>query len=87
MKAELRDKITIWLREQGINARPTMRQVAVNRDSMCNSKFAVDVDGVIPEMTTYPRVLAAIEKEFFYPLGYMWSGKTDDDLFLDTLDE
>lgn len=83
MKAELRDKITIWLREQGINARPTMRQVAVNRDSMCNSKFSVEG---IPEMTTYPNVLAAIERQFFYPLGYMWSGKTDDDLFLDTLD-
>lgn len=80
MKAALRDEITIWLRGQGIEARPTMRQVAVNRDSMCNSKFA---GSGIPEMTTYPNVLAAIEKQFPVPHGFQWAGKTDDDLFLD----
>lgn len=83
MKNELKNEIVIWLREQGIEARPTIWQVAVNRDSMCNSKFA---GKGIPEETTYPNVLAAIKKQHPYPLGFMWSGKTDDDLFLDTLD-
>jgi len=71
-----------WLTEQGIKARVCGEVIAVDRDSMCNSKFH---QGGCPEMTTYPRVLVAIENHFFYPLGYLWEGKTDDELFLNTL--
>ena len=85
MKAELRDRITIWLKEQGIVARPTIRQIAVNRDSMCNCKFAEKMG--IPEVTAYPLVQAAIEKQFRVPHGFHWAGKTDDDLYLDIVNE
>jgi hypothetical protein len=82
MKADLQGKIVAWLKEHGVTAKVSGSQVAVNRESILHSEFA----GIgTLEMTTY-HVLSAIENQFFYPLGYMWDSRTDDDLFLDTLD-
>ena len=82
MRAELQEKIVGYLMEQGVEASASGSMVAVNRDSMCNSKFAKPG---IPEEGTYPEVLRAIEAKYFYPLGYLWAFKNDDVIFLDTL--
>ena len=84
MTAELRMRVVEWLRNQGIKARPFVSCIAVSRDSMCNSKFKMDG---IPEEGTYPAVLDAIQVEFpkLMSKSFYWVGKTDEDLFLDTL--
>lgn len=84
MKVELQNKLVEWLKAQGIEARPSFTCVAVNRTSMCNSKFKLPG---IPEEVTYPAVLNAIQKEFGGEgmNRLTWWGKTDEDLFLDTL--
>ena len=84
MNTERRDQIAKWLHEQGIEARPSFTCVAVNRTSMCVSKFK---SPGIPEEGTYPAVLQAIQKEFGGEgmTRLSWWGKTDEDLFLDTL--
>jgi methylmalonyl-CoA mutase cobalamin-binding subunit len=85
MNVVLQKKIVEWLKEQGIEALEIGGSVAVNRTSMCHSKFRVR--GTIPEETTYPAVLEALQKEFGGEgLNRLcWQGKTDDDLFLDKL--
>lgn len=83
MKIERMNAIAEWLKQEGIKAVPATNLLKVSRDDMCNSRFK---GTGIPEETTYPKVLAAIENQFFYPMGYMWTFKNDDDLFLDTLD-
>jgi len=84
MNKELQEKISTWLNEQGIVARPFVSCIAVSRDSMCNSKFKMDG---IPEEGTYPAVLDAIQVEFpkLMSKRFYWFGKTDEYLFLDTL--
>jgi len=82
MKTVLREKIIQWLKSNGIEASESGDQVTVNRDAICNSPFA---KSGCPEETTYSNVLARIEDQFFHPLGYLWTGKSDEDLFLDTL--
>jgi hypothetical protein len=83
MRKELQDNIVKWLREQGVISYPSGPLVAVNRTSMCCSRFRGEG---IPEEVTYPRVLEAIRKQFPHLKGYNWFAKSDEDLFLDTLD-
>jgi hypothetical protein len=82
MKAENQIKIMDWLKEQGIASCLSGSLVAVNRDSMCRSRFRAPG---IPEEGTYPKVLAAINAQFPHPRRYYWFGKSDEDLFLDTM--
>ncbi len=82
MKTELQNQIVAWLKEQGIEARAINTGVAVNRDSMCNSKFANDE---IPEEGAHPNTKAAIERRFSSQYGFYWGHKTDEELFLYTV--
>jgi len=84
MKIELQNKIVEWLKAQGIEAMTSCGCVAVNRTSMCRSKFKLPG---FPEEGTYPAVLEAMQKKFGGEgmKRLNWWGKTDEDLFLDTL--
>lgn len=83
MKAELQKRIIDFLKGEGIVAKASGSQVAVSRDSMCNSSYA----GIgIPEQNTYPNVLKALQAQFDYAYCMLtWYGKTDEDLFLDNM--
>lgn len=83
MKTEMQTEIVSFLGKHGVKARRVGVLVAVNRDSMCQSKY---YSNGIPEQTAYPAVLSAIEEELGSSnLRFHWCGKTDDDLFMDVI--
>jgi len=75
--------VDLLMENYGIQARAHGDYVAVDRDSMCNS--GITSGNGVPEETTYPAVLKLIQDNIegtFY-----WSGKTDDELFLNCIEE
>lgn len=82
MKTELKVKVLDFLSRQGISAHESGTCVAVNRDSMCQSKFS---KGGTPETDAYPAVLYAVKEFVGTEHRLFWAGKTDDDLFLDII--
>jgi hypothetical protein len=75
-------EIISFLGAHGIEATECGPCIAVNRDSMCCSKFSRPG---IPEETIYPAVLEAIMERFGTDDHLFWCGKTDDDLFLGSM--
>ena len=82
MTPELAKDIVNFLQENGITAKAGNSCIAVSRNNMCNSKFAVaHAFGV--EETAYPNTLAAIQEKFGQGKRFMWGFRTDDNLFLE----
>lgn len=83
MNTYMAEEILRLLHGKGIKAHLSGKQVAVNRTSMCNSPLA---GSGMPEETTYPAVLSFLQDATAGSLYHLyWAGKTDDDLFLDSM--
>jgi selenophosphate synthase len=76
-------KIIDFLAQLGISATANFGVIGVSRDDMC---AVANVRNKIPEEKggDYEIVLDAIKAQFPH-LKLFWSGKTDDDLFLDVM--
>jgi len=83
MKIKQIIEVVDFLVSFGVKARAYGDRVAINRDSICSHPLFV-ADG-LPEETVYPAVRLWVQDHLsgtFY-----WAGKTDDELFLDTINE
>lgn len=83
MKAELQKQVVDFLKGEGIAARVATSQVAVSRDSMCQSQFSHGLD----EGEIYSKVLSTVRVWVGSRHRLHWACRSDDDLFIDALVE